>query len=292
VRRRRIVPALIWMMVGCSSAPPPAPPADVQMEQAGRAGKAALSLDRPREAVQQFRNALHRAELRDDLGAIADYGYDLAVAQLSDNQPEAALATARMVRAELARRNAAGFPAFALLEATALYRIGSRSEADALAASLEPSSDRQVAASACFLRGLIADDEANAAALEAALRCLGQPATDVGRADALELSARLSLRRGDSAAAETAAERAADVRREGRDYRGMARALALAAAAAQQRGSTAAAASLYVQAGRTAAVQGDNPSARRWLQQALSLAPDAALRAEARSLLSGLEPRR
>jgi hypothetical protein len=282
---------LISMMVGCSSAPAPAPPADVQMEQAGRAGEAALSLDRPHEAAQQFREALRRGELRDDLGAISDYGYDLAVAQLADNQPEAALATARMVSAELARRHAAGFPALTLLEATALYRIGSRAQADTLAAPLEQSGDRQVAVKACFLRGLIADDQGNTVALDAALRCLGQPTTDAERADALELSARLSLRRGNSAAAETAAERAADLRREGRDYRGMARALALAGAAARQGGSIAAAASLYVQAGRTAAVQGDGTSARLWLQQALLLAQDAALRAEAERLLSGLEPR-
>jgi hypothetical protein len=259
------------------------------MQQAGRAGQFALSLDRPGEAAQQFRAALQRAELRDDLPAIADYGYNLAVAELTDNRPEVALTTVRQISAELARRNSASIPGLALLEATALYRIGSRAEADKLAASLELSNDRDVASQACFLRGLIADDRNDLAGVEAALRCVSQAASSADDANAFELSARIALRREDAATAETAADRAADLRRKLHDYRGMARALALAGAAALQTGSAASAASFYLRAGRSAAARGDLANARRWLQTALSLSHDVELRAEAQRALSDID---
>ena len=259
------------------------------MQQAGRAGQQDLSLDRPHEAVQQFRTALERAEMRDDLPAITDYAYDLAVAELDDNQPEAALGTVRQVNAELARRNSDSVPGLTLLEAIALYRIGSRAEADALAASLEQSSEKETASQACFLRGLIADDRNDIAGLEDAFRCVSQMAGSADSANALELSARISLKRGDAAAAEDTADRVADLRRLAHDYHGMSRALALAGASALQAGSSAQAASYYLRAGRSAAQQGNMTDARRWLQKALSLSHDAELRSEAQSALSGID---
>jgi len=258
------------------------------MQQAGRAGQQDLSIDRPHEAAQQFRIALERAELRDDLPAITDYAYDLAIAELDDNQPEAALGTVRQVNAELARRNSDSVPGLTLLEAIALYRIGSRAEADALAASLEQSSEREIASQACFLRGLIADDRNDIAGLEGALRCVSQTAGSADSANALELSARISLLRGDAATAEAAADRVADQRRLAHDYRGMSRALALAGAAALQAGSAAQAASYYLRAGRSAAQQGNTADARQWLQKALSLSHDVELRTEIQSALSGI----
>jgi hypothetical protein len=286
---RWILPACLCLLSACSSAPPPKPPADVQMQQAGRAGQLDLSLDHPREAAQQFRTALGRAQLRDDLPAIVDYAYDLAAAELADNQPQAALSTVRDVKAELARRNSPAVPGLDLLEAIALYRAGSRAEADALAAPLEQSSERDVAGQACFLRGLIADERNDLAGLEAAQRCASQPANGASAANALELSVRLSLRRGDAATSETMAEKAADLRRESRDYRGMARALALAGSAAQQAGANARAGSFYLRAGRSAAAQGDTANARKWLQTALSLSLTADLHAQAQRLLSEVQ---
>ena len=261
------------------------------MQRAARAGEADLSLGRSREAVEQYRIALRRAEMRDDLSEIADYGYDLALAELDDNQPEAAVATVRSVRGELARRNSPSPAGLTLLEATALYRAGSRAEADALAAAVQRSSERDVVLQACFLRGLIADDNNDLAGLEAAAQCLGTGSSGAETANALELSARISLRRGNGTAAETAARDAADLRQKSRDYRGMARALALAGAAARQAGSGSAAASYYLRAGRSAAAQGDAAHARQWLQTALLLSADADLRAEAQRALSSIDKR-
>lgn len=286
---KRLALILVWSLVGCSSPRVEAPPADSEMQQAGRAGILALSLEHPDQAVDQFQAALSRAQLRDDLAAISDYGYDLAVAELALNHPKAALVTARTVIAEVRRHGSNVSSSLVLLEATALYRTGALSESDALAASIEgPSSDSDVKFQACFLRGLIADKWSDIKGLEAARQCVAQPTIPAERADVQELSALISMRRGDSALAEKEAESAADLRRQVRDYRGMARALALAGEAAQQGGSTATASSLYFRAGRSAAEQGDSQVARKWLHRALSLAQDSEIRSQVQHELSSL----
>jgi hypothetical protein len=280
---------LVCLLVGCSASREEAPPADPEMQQAGRAGILALSLEHPDQAVDQFQAALSRARLRDDIGAISDYGYDLAVAELALNRPKAALATARTVIAEVRRHGATVSPSLVLVEATALYRTGALSEADALAASIEGhSGDPHVNFQACFLRGLIADKWGDTKGTQAARQCMARPTTTAEHADVEELSALISLRQGEATRAEKEAESAADLRRQVDDYRGMARALALAGAGAQQAGSAAMAASLYLRAGRSAAAQGDRQTARQWLHSALSLAQDSELRAEVQHELSRL----
>jgi hypothetical protein len=280
---------LVWFLAGCSASRVEAPPADPAMQQAGRAGILALSLEHPDQAADQFQAALSRAELRDDIAAISDYGYDLAVAELALNHPKAALVTARTVIAEVRRHGSNVSSSLVLVEATALFRTGALSEADGLAASIEgSSSDPHVNFQACFLRGLIADRWSDINRLQAARQCMAKPTIVAERADVQELSALISLRRGEPVPAEKEAESAADLRREVHDYRGMARALALAGEAAQQAGSTAIASSLYLEAGRSAAAQGDRQSARQWLHRALSLAQDSELRAEVQHELSGL----
>jgi hypothetical protein len=286
---RRLVLIWVGLLVGCSAPRVEVAPADPEMQQAGRAGILALSLEHPDQAADQFQVALSRAKLRDDIAAISDYGYDLAVAELALNRPRDALATARLVTAELRRRGANVSPSLILLEATALYRTGALSEADALAASIEGhSSDSHVNFQACFLRGLISDKWNDTNGLQAARRCMAQPVITAERADLEELSALISLRRGEAAVAKNEAQNAADLRRQVRDYRGMARALALAGEAAEQAGSKATASSLYLQAGRSAALQGDRQAARQWLHRALSLAQNSEFRAEVQHELSVL----
>jgi hypothetical protein len=286
---KRLALISVWMLVGCSTPRVEVPPADQQMQQAGRAGILALSLEHPDQAVDQFQAALSRAQLRDDIAAISDYGYDLAVAELALNHPKGALVTARLVIAELQRHGSNVSASLVLLEATALYRTDALSEADALAASIEGrASDPHVNFQACFLRGLIADKWNDTKQIQAARQCMTRPTITAERADVEELSALISLRGGEAARAEKEAESAADLRRQVQDYRGMARALALAGEAAQQAGSMATASSLYLQAGRSAAVQGDRLAARQWLHRALSLAQDSELRGEVEHELSGL----
>jgi hypothetical protein len=253
----------------------------------GQAAHASYSLERPAEAVTQYRAALTRARARDDTTAIADFGFDLTVAELRANQPTQALSESRALRADLARRGVASFPVLDLVEATALYRTNDKAEADRIAAEVQRSSDPGAVAGATFLRGLIADERGDVGGLRTATAALTSanaaqsarrdvPADAPG--DAAELQARLALRNGDPATARRFAEEAADLRRETMDYRGVARALSLAAGAAEQQGDLEGAAALYLRAGRSAAAQGDAVMAKPWLRDARRLSHDPALR--------------
>ena len=271
------------------TAPPPAAPVDERLQQQVQAGQASYSLERGDEAAERYRQALQRAQARDDLTAIGDLGYDLAVAELRANAPDRALATARATREELERRGAAPFPALLLVEAAALYRLGSPAPAETLANRARAGADAETAARATFLLGLIADERSDQAGLAAAAAALGSATSAPLQADAAELAARLALRHGDWAHARSEAERAAALRQAVLDYRSLARALALSGEAARLAGENAAAADLYLRAGRSAAVQGDQTAARNWLRQAVVLAPDEPVGQAANDLLRNLE---
>lgn len=282
--------ALLVLLCACSSAdkPPPGPPEDQALVRHEQAGKVAYDLDRPDEAVAQFEAALTQAEARDDLQAIADLSFNLAVAQLRANRPQDALTTTQRARAELIRRGRQPFPALLLAEATALYRLGKRDQADGVAAEVETMADFDSAAGASFLRGLIADESDNEAGLRAATDRLSGAGAPLRVADRMELSARLLLRRHSFPQAHAAAMEAAGIRQEGLDYRGMARVLAVAALAAEQSGDRELAADLYLRAGRSAAAQSDVDTARPWLERALSLTDDEATEQAAEAALAGL----
>ena len=258
------------------------------MERHANAGQAALSLERPQQAVAQFRDALTRARERDDATAISDFGFDLAVAELQVGQPDAALKTVSETEAELTRRGITPLPALQLAEAVALYRTGQSVQADVLAARVEGTTDREAAARASFLRGLIADDAGNDAGLRAAGQKIAAAPGPEHEADVDELSARLALRERDFPRARAEAEKAANLRRDLLDYRSLARSLALEARAAELAGDAAIAADLYLRAGRSAAAQGDIVAAKRWLNESIGLSRDPALSRAARFALTTL----
>ena len=282
--------ALLTLLGACGSdeTQPAKPPEDQALARHEQAGKAAYNLDRPDEAVAQFEAALTQAQARDDLKAIADLSFSLAVAQLRANRPRDALTTTQQARAELVRRGSQPFPALLLAEATALYRLDERDQADATAAEVEGAGDVDAAAGASFLRGLIADEADDEPGLRAAAGRLSGVSEPLRVADRLELQARLGLRQGDFAAARAAAMQAASIRQEGLDYRGMARALAVAAQATERAGERELAADLYLRAGRSAAAQSDAGTARPWLERALSLTDDDATEQAAEAALAGL----
>lgn len=291
------------LLTGCgSSTPAPTLPQDQNLQRYQRAGQSAYTLGRPEEAIAQYRLALTQAEARDDLPAIGNLSFNLAAAQLQANQPDAALQTARSARSELNRRGAAPLAGLDLVEATALYRTGDATTADSMAVKLQGGSDAEISAAASFLRGLIADDRHDAAGLGAASTALQQgiaataSITDPAKtltlrpaqqADALELQARLARQQGDYGGAQTLALQAADQRRLVIDYRGLARALSVAANAAHQ-AKKPEAADLYLRAGRSAAAQGDRTAAEAWLKQALELSQDSAVTAAAQQALAAL----
>jgi len=275
---------LSTLVVGCGGGDRPVP-IDPVLERHSRAGHAAISLDQPAQAIRQYSEAL----ARDDAAAIGNLAFNLAVAQMQAGQSEAALLTFRDTSTELTRRHETVPAALQLAGATALYRLGRLPEADAAAAPIEAASDRDTAMRAVFLRGLIADDNGDAVRLRAAAARLAVAQEPEGLADQHELAARLALRDRDPGRARAEAERAATLRRELLDYRALARCLALAARAAEQNKDIAAAADLYLRAGRSAAAQGEKGWARQWLLRAISLGQDAAFSAEARASLAAID---
>lgn len=284
---------LLVLLAGCGGAPQkPAQPEDETLKRETNAGDLAFALERPEEAIARYQAALTRAQARDDITAIGDLGYDLAVAQLRADAPDRALTAARETRAEFERRKLAPFPALLLAEATALYRLDRLPEADATAAQAQAGGDPATSARAAFLRGLIADQRGDSAALAAAAGSL-QPSSDPSlEADARELAARLALRRGAWAEARDAAEHAVALRQQAIDYRGLARALALAGESARQSGDNAAAAGLFLRAGQSAAAQHDAASARPWLEEAATLGNHQPAGDAAEALLRDMDKER
>ena len=263
-------------LAACASAPS-GKPQDATLARLGHAGDIAFNLEEPGQAAEQYRAALNRAYTRDDAGAIADAGFNLATAELRADQPREAIRTASDLRAELARRGVTD-PDFDLISATALFRLHDLPAADRIAASLIAAADPALVNAAWFLRGLIADERGDREGLAKAVASF-TPAADP--ADVAELRSRLT---GDPALA----LQSADLRRDELDYRGMARALAVAARFTQD---APRAADLYLRAGRSAAAQDDTADAHTWLSRARDLATDPGLRAEAIQALQGTSTR-
>ncbi len=257
----------------------PAEPMDVELASARRAAAFAFAQGRHDQATQLYRQALERAQARDDGEAIGDLGYDLAVAQLRRGDPAAARATAQATRAELDRRGRPSFPELALVEASALYRLGDAATAQELARGLAAGTG-EAAARARFLLGRIAADRRDLPALEAAISGLAGATGPEWSADRAELAARAASLRGDLVGARRGFVSAADLRRDTLDYPGMARALAGAGAAADAAGDARGAADLFLRAGRSALLAGGQASAAEdWLVQAERLARAAGDRA-------------
>ncbi len=269
---------VLLALAGCgSNTPPPEASTDPALVQTQRLGRLAYDQDRPDQAASLYRQALDRAYRRDDLRAIGDAGYNLAVVELARGDTAAALALARSTADELGRRGQPIPADLQLIEAVALYRRGDAATAGALAAAVaaRPDASADTTARAIFLTGLVADERGETTALAAAAAAL-DATSDAGiKADRDELAGRLALRRGDPAAAHAAFAAAAEGRRLRREDRGMARALALAGRAAAQQGDQAAAADLYLRAGRSAALSADPTGAAEWLTTAGALARQA-----------------
>jgi hypothetical protein len=288
---KRIGCLFVLLLAACSTSKtePAAPPQDQTLVRHEQAGRIAYGLDRPEEAVAQFEAALKQAQARDDLKAIGELSFNLAVAQLRANRAQDALVTTQQARAELIRRGSQPSASLILAEATALYRLGRRADADALAAEIETRGDADAAAGASFLRGLLADEAGDEAGLRAALGRLVGASAPLRQADRLELQARLALQQRDYAGAGGPALQAASIRQEALDYRGMARALAVAGLASERAGAREDAADLYLRAGRSAAAQADADTAKPWLRHVLELTEDAATREAATLALDSLE---
>jgi tetratricopeptide (TPR) repeat protein len=266
-------------LAGCGSAPKVGPAPDLRMDQPNDAGNRALQTNQPTVAVRQFRLALTRAYERDDAGAIGDIGYNLAVAQLRAGATEDAARTVRETRSELDLRRVTPPADLILVQAAIDYRLGALDKA---LASTKEVLDRlplnpEAAERAWYIRGAVLADRGDAQGLAQAIAALGASTQPDQQADRLELTGRAAVLVGAQEAAVTDFEQAADQRRLALDYRGMARCLALAGDASLRIGRTAAAAGLFLRAGRSAFLQGDTRTGLALLDRANQLARQTGL---------------
>lgn len=302
-RRGALLLAPVLMLAGCGGRAVPGAREDSALAQAADSGRQSLEYSRLKQSTAQYQQAYTLALARNDVQAIGDSGYNLAVVQLADNDAAAALRTALRTRAALAARGAPGVqgapgaqgaPEFAeldLVQSAALHRLGREAEADVLAARAQASAGNPATRlRASYMRGVVADARGDAAGLVAALAAFGKPKAPAPdwEADYEELTARLALLRGQYGQASAHAQRAADIHRAQLDYWSMAEAVVIAARAMQRAGSPQEAAHLYLQAGESAAARGDAASAARWLKQAMRPGADAATRHTAQDTLNAL----
>lgn len=284
--------AALLLLAGCGGRPPPGAPQDSALAQAADSARQSLEFNRLKQAVEQYRQAYVLAVARDDAQAIGDGGYNLAVAELADNDAAGALRTAQRTREALAVRAAPGFAELDLIQSAALHRLGRDAEADALAAHAQATAGSPATlARASYVRGLIADTRGDAAGVAAALARFGQPKNPSPdwQADHGALTARLDMLQGQYRQAAAHALQAADLYRTQLNYRAMADATALAATAMQRAGSAQEAANLYLQAGESAAARGDAASARRWLARVMQQGVNADTQRTAKEALAGLQ---
>jgi hypothetical protein len=279
VSTRSILPVLAAVLLcACGGSSDPAPAPDEQLLRSQTGARSAYLQGEPELAVRLYREALERARARDDQAAIAEISHDLGAAELQKGDANAALATARGAIEEMERRRVDGTAPLRLVEAVALYRLGRAGEASAAARALQSDgrADSVVRARAAFLEGLIAAEAGDVATVDRALAQLPTPDRQPElAADRTELTGWRALLTADGAQARSAFLEAADGRRLALDYRGMSRTLAAAGDAAMLQQDTAAAADLYLRAGRSAMIRGDVAQARAWLGHAEMLADRA-----------------
>ena len=297
MRRPPLALAGLILLAGCSAgtpAPQPAVPVDQELTSGWRLARYAFDEGQYDQAALMYARVLERAYARDDLGAIGDVGYELAVVRLRQLDPSAAAAQARRTRDELRRRGDQPFAELSLVEAVALYEMGEEVDAAARAEEAIALADgplAPVAMRAWFLKGRIAADNMDGGGVRRALAALGGSPNPELQADRLELTGRLELLEGRPERALAALRESADLRRDVEDYLGMARVLALGGEAAERAGLRADAADLFFRAGRSAEVERDFVNARRWLGTAARLAETTgqdAILAEANERLEGL----
>jgi hypothetical protein len=268
------VSALMLAACGSSKSHEDSQPRDIKLEQASSAGTQAMAMDLPGVAVRQYQTALARAYQRDDAGAIADSGYNLALAQLKAGDGKAAIASVRSVQGELDRRHAPVPAELSLVQAAASYRLGDADGAAAAArqALERPAADSDTVPRAWFIRGLVAADRSDRASLAEAIGSLKPSKSADLEADRLELAGRAALLDNQPADALPQFVRSAANRQQTLDYRGMARVLSWAGDASLRLGRDAEAADYFLRAGRSALLQGDNAMASPLLKHSEELA--------------------
>ncbi|MFT8807708.1 hypothetical protein [Gluconobacter sp.] len=222
---------------GCSSSiASKGPKPDQPYEDAMDTGKSVYEIGQASQAEAQYRGAMDRALMRDDAGAIHEAGFNLATVLLAEDEPRKALQSLGETEAALSLRSFSDTSDLAVIRAAALYRLHDTVFASQAVGRALQSSDMGIRERALYLSGLIAADLRQDAVLAQRVNDLSGFHETGAKVDQQELTARLNLLRGQPELAASEALAVVKSRRDALDYRGMRRALTLAADAAEAAG--------------------------------------------------------
>jgi tetratricopeptide (TPR) repeat protein len=285
--------AMVICINGCGSTPKNTiePAVDAEAEGTQRMAQFAFDNGHYGQAASLYRKALAQAYIRNDSIAILDGRYNLALCLMELKQYPQALQLVEQAKADLITSGDRPPSDLLLLEATILFRKDQITNSWNVTETILSTHNEQnpiIHAKTHFLRGLIADRRNDVVALRETISVMGQPENDLLKSDLSELNGRLAMAEKDWSRASWFLDESSRLRKKNRDYRRMAITLSLAAEAAENMEETSVAATRYLQAGRSAALNDDPANARKWLSQAAVLFDEIdneALAAEARSLL-------
>ena len=264
------------------------PGTDREYDRYSRMARVAFENGQNSQAIEGYKKALVRAYITDDLNAIVDTRYNLAVCHLRQGHYPDALENVEKAQQELL---SAGRPVSAdllLVQAVALYHNGTPGRVWQISEeilSVQPAPSPETLPRTHFLRGRIAADRGESEQLRLEITALGEPSVPGLRADRIELIGRLAMLEGRWDDAVTTLDQAARMRASNRNYRPMATALATAAKACERGQRPEDGAYRYLRAARSAALSGDTARATAWLQESVRLAEQAgsaSILAEAR----------
>ncbi len=287
--------AMIITGCGTTQEKSTAPELDAKLEAASRLARFAFENEEYQQAADLYRRALDRAYVRDDAAAIIDARYNIAVCLLELERYAEALAAVQQTKEEMAFRGLQLPPEIVLLEATILYRRGHLDYSWRTTQKILGNRNNEsplIYARTYFLRGLISSHRKDVAGMQDAITSMGQPQNAIVKSDLAELRGRLAMAEKQWDQAVGLLNESAAYRRANFDYRRMAMTQALSAEASEKAGKTSAAASSYFQAGRSAALRGDQANARLWLTQATRLFQQIGsdtLAAESRALIADID---
>lgn len=257
---------------------------DREFDRSSRMARVAFDNGQIPQAIAGYQRALGRAYLADDLKAIVDTLYNLAVCHLRQGNYQESMVHAEKAQFEWTAAGLSVPADLLLVQALALYHLGFPDRSRQISAailSIRPAASPETLSRTHFLRGILAADQGDSGRVRLAITALGKPSIPTLQADRWELIGRLALLDGRWDDAATAFDQTADLRSANRNYRLMATALANAGHSCERANRLEDAAYRYLRAARSAAQSGDTTRADVWIQESMRLAEKSG----ARSLL-------
>jgi tetratricopeptide (TPR) repeat protein len=248
---------------------------DREFDRSSRMARVAFDNGQIPQAIAGYQRALGRAYLADDLKAIVDTLYNLAVCHLRQGNYRESMVHAEKAEFEWTAAGHSVPADLLLVQALALYHLGFPDRSRQISAdilSIRPAASPETLSRTHFLRGILAADQGDADLLQLAITALGEPFLPALQADRLELIGRLALLDGRWDDAAAAFDQTAGLRSANRNYRLMATALANAGHSCERANRLEDAAYRYLRAARSSALSGDTTRADVWIQESMRLA--------------------